>query len=79
MEELENFTSETVEDGRIETVPLPLLQIAIFFFFNYDVRSSWRLNDQRHVSSLLIFVGQIHVGGILKPSHIMSNGFSIED
>jgi len=77
MEEVESFTGETVEDGGIETAPL--LQTAIFFFFIHYVRSSWRLNDQRHVSNLLIFVGQIHVGGMLKPSDRMSNGFSIED
>lgn len=63
MEELENLTSETVEDGAIEAAPL--LQLAIFSYLNHNVRSSWRLNDRRHVSSLLIFVGQTQIGGML--------------
>jgi hypothetical protein len=75
MEELENLTGGIDEDGAIEI----LLQIASFSSLKYYVLSSWCLNDQRHVSSLLIFVGQTQIGGMLKPTHTESNGFNIEE
>jgi len=60
-DEHEKITLQIEEDAVIEAPSV--LQVAIFF----SLLSNWWLNDQRHVSSLLIFVGSTEIECMLKP------------